>query len=155
MQGASRTESFTDFVRETQSHLLHALVAAFGPDIGAEASADALAYAWEHWDRVEDMGNPVGYLYRVGFHRGLRLKRRPIRLPTPEESHNPWIEPGLPKALENLSRQQRTAVLLIHGHGYTYREAADLMAVGASTVEKHVQRGMAKLRKALEVHADA
>lgn len=154
MQSVSRVESFTEFVRDAQPRLLHALVAAYGPDIGAEASAEALAYGWEHWDRVANMANPAGYLYRVGYHRGLRLRRSPVRLPAPTNSEHSRFEPGLPKALSRLSRRQRTAVLLVHGHGYTYREAGELMAVGTTTVEKHVQRAMARLRKALGVQAD-
>ena len=31
-----------------------------------EAAADAMAYAWRHWDTLASMANPVGYLYRVG-----------------------------------------------------------------------------------------
>jgi hypothetical protein len=29
---------------------------------GRDAAADALAYGWEHWERIKDMKNPIGYL---------------------------------------------------------------------------------------------
>jgi hypothetical protein len=45
---------------------MEALAAAAGIEAGREATAEALAYGWEHWDRVGSMENPVGYLYRVG-----------------------------------------------------------------------------------------
>jgi len=35
-------------------------------------TAEALAYAWENWDRLSSMKNPVGYLYRVGQSRARR-----------------------------------------------------------------------------------
>lgn len=148
--------AFTEFVRDVEPRLRHALAGAYGPDIGSEAVADALAYAWEHWDRISTMANPAGYLFRVGQRRGLRWFRRPPELPPPPNGHMPWIEPQLPVALSSLSTQQRIAVVLVQGHGYTYREAADLMGgIGMSTVSRHVERGMKKLRKALEVSVDA
>jgi DNA-directed RNA polymerase specialized sigma24 family protein len=42
-------------------------------------------------------------------------------------------------------------VLLVKGYGWSYREVADLMEVGVSTVQKHVDRALARLRKELEV----
>ena len=65
----SREQAFTRFVEETEPRLSYALAAAYEPEVGAEATADALAYAWEHWERIERMGNPAGHLYRVGQSR--------------------------------------------------------------------------------------
>jgi hypothetical protein len=45
-------ESFTEFVRDLEPRLKHALVAAYGTEAGIEATRDALADGWEHWDRV-------------------------------------------------------------------------------------------------------
>ncbi len=42
-------------------------------------------------------------------------------------------------------------MLLTSGYGWTFREVADLMDVGISTVQAHVERGMAKLRDSLGV----
>ncbi len=67
----------------------------------------------------------------------------------------PWVEPGLPRALARLSKQQRTAVVLVHAFGWTFREVAELTGVKPTTVQNHLERGLAKLRDALEVHEDA
>jgi DNA-directed RNA polymerase specialized sigma24 family protein len=151
----SRLESFTAFVDDVEPRLRHALAGAFGPDVGHESVADALAYGWEHWDRIAVMENPAGYLYRVAMRAAPRIARRLPDLPSPPPDEMPWVEPGLAKALGQLSERQRIAVVLVRGHGYTFREAADLMGgIGISTVEKHVERGMSKLRKALEVRID-
>jgi RNA polymerase sigma-70 factor (ECF subfamily) len=141
-------DSFTDFVRETEPRLMHALAAALGAQRGLDATADALAYGWEHWDRVGAMENPAGYLYRVGYRRGIRQRRRPI-LPTVEPHEMPWIEPGLPAALAALTTKQRVAVLLVHAFGWTYAETARVTGVSISTVEKHIERGLKKLRARL------
>ncbi len=152
----SRKESFTGFVLDAEPHLRRALVGSFGSHLGREALADALVYAWEHWDRISGMENPAGYLYRVAMRMAARSSRR-RRIPLERESTAdlPWIEPRLSEGLAKLSPRQRTAVLLVRGHGYTHREAADLMGgIGVSTVEKHVERAMGKLRRHMEVTVD-
>lgn len=63
---ADRTAVFTEFVELTEPRLRRALVASYGPAVGREAAVDALSWAWEHWERIDGMQNPVGYLYRVG-----------------------------------------------------------------------------------------
>jgi hypothetical protein len=80
----SREQAFTRYVKETEPRLSYALAAAYGPEVGAEATADALAYAWEHWERIERMGNPAGYRYRVaraarGAIDGRECSFRPLR----------------------------------------------------------------------------
>lgn len=148
-------DSFAGFVREVEPHLRRAVASAFGPDVGHEAVADALAYAWEHWDRIESMENPAGYLYRIAMRAAPRMNRRLPFLPSEQTDEMPWVEPGLADAMAQLSERQRVAVVLVRGHGYSHREASDLMGgIGISTVQKHVERGMAKLRKALEVRVD-
>ena len=57
MVEAVAVTSFTEFVRETEPRLKLALSAAFGRELGVEAPAHALAYGWEHWDRVKDLQN--------------------------------------------------------------------------------------------------
>lgn len=151
MTATVTTERFTAFVEFAEPRLRRALVTAYGELNGREAVAEALAYAWEHWDRVQAMTNPVGYLYRVGRTRGLWAFRRPSRLPRPDPSEAAWFEPGLPGALERLSEKQRTAVLLIKGFGWTYTEVAELWGVATGTVQQHVERGLAKLRAGLGV----
>jgi DNA-directed RNA polymerase specialized sigma24 family protein len=53
--------------------------------------------------------------------------------------------------LEGLSEHQRLAVVSVHGFGWTMREVADLTGVALTTVQNHLDRGLAMLRDALEV----
>jgi predicted RNA polymerase sigma factor len=55
---------FEPFARAARPRLVRALAPVRGEE-AADGAAEALAYAWEHWDRVGAMGNPIGYLYRV------------------------------------------------------------------------------------------
>lgn len=147
----TKADSFTEFVTETEERLRIALIATHGPDRGREAAAEALAYGWENWDRVRTLENPAGYLYRVGHNKARRMGRPMVSLPAVDSSREPWIEPGLPSALEQLPDQQRTVVALLHGLQWSMSEVADLLGVSKATVQKHADRGLAKLRRKLGV----
>ena len=66
--------SFEGFVKDSETRLHDALAALFGPQAGRDATAEALAYGWEHWERVRKMDNPIGYLYAVGRDRGRKAQ---------------------------------------------------------------------------------
>lgn len=145
-------DSFTAFVVAHEAQLRHSLSAALGSELGREAAAEALTYAWEHWERVRSMENPVGYLYRVGRDRGLRLLRRdPPVFTQPGFGRLPMVEPGLPKALARLSERQRVAVMLVHCFEWSLSEVASLLGISKPTVQTHVARGMASLRREIGV----
>lgn len=149
-------EAFISFARRVEPRLRYALVAGCGPERGIEATAEALAYAWEHWDRISQLKNPAGYLYRIAQRRAWRnhgVTEVPLMGPTPVADPPP-VEPGLEPALSHLSKKQRTAVVLIEGFSWTYQEVADLQGVARSTVQKHHDRGMAALRSEMGVSID-
>ena len=146
----SPPSDFEIFVRRCEPRLRHALVAVYGFEEGRDAAAEALAYAWENWDSLQDITNLPGYLYRVGQTRGRRRKKQRVLHESagwPEHR----FEPGLPGALARLSRRQRQAVVLVHGYGYSLREVADLTGITRSSVQRHAARGLALLRGKLGV----
>ena len=147
--------TYEEFVRRDGARLRAGLVAAYGPEVGADACAEALAYGVEHWDRVGPMLNPAGYLYRVGQSEARRHFRPRGYLPVVASNGLPEFEPGLAPALESLTEPQRVGVVLVHALGWTLREAADLLDVDVSTLRTHIARAMIKLRTALEVSVDA
>lgn len=143
--------AFAAFFRVAEPRLRRALVAAYGAEVGREATADALAWAWAHWDRVASMRNPAGYLYRVGQSAARRYRKdRVVSNPetAPDERH---YEPGLDAALARLTEQQRVAVLLVVGQGETLADAAAVLGIRVSTVRNHVARAMRHLRDSLGV----
>lgn len=147
---------FTAFVEEVEPRLSYALAAAYGREVGREATADALTYASEHWDRISAMSNPAGYLYRVSQTNSKRHRYTGPVAPAPPAPHRePWIEPELPRVLGAMPERQRVCVVLIHGMQWTQQEVADLLGVSRTTVERHLGRGMKKLRAGLEVATDA
>lgn len=148
----TRVDGFVEFVESNERRLRHALTAALGFDAGREAAAEALAYGWEHWDRVSVMANPVGYLYTVGRSKARRRlsPARPV-FPSIPEDRTPWFEPGLPAALAGLPERERIVVLLLYGFGWHMTEVAETLGVAKSTVQTHAERGMRKLRRKLGV----
>jgi RNA polymerase sigma-70 factor (ECF subfamily) len=139
---------FEAFTLNEGQRLKRVLMGHFGVDVGSEVTADALAYAWEHWERVRAMTNPVGFLYRVGQSSARRHWRwgRRLQLPREESAEVPLPEPELGAALARLRPPQRVAVLLVHGLGWTYDETAQAMGVPITTIRNHVHRGMKRLR---------
>jgi DNA-directed RNA polymerase specialized sigma24 family protein len=148
-------DGFPAFFAETEPRLRRALVAAYGPQRGREAASEALAYAWQHWERVSGMENPTGYLYRVGQSRTRPRLVPPLFPPLGDDRTDPWFEPELPAALEALSERERVATVLIEGFGWTYREVAEMTDVSISSVQSYRERGLQKLRAALGVTDDA
>lgn len=140
---------FDEFVGRVEPRLRRAFTGWCGVDGAHDATAEALAWAWEHWDRVSEMANPAGYLYRVGQSRSRR--RREGALPPPEALGLPEVEPALLPALAGLPQQQRTAVWLVHACGWTYAECAEAMEISPSAVGTHVSRALDALRASLEV----
>lgn len=144
---------FEVFAADAMPRLRRAFVGVRGPQGAADATSEALAYAWEHWNSVKAMENGVGYLFRVGQSR--TRPRRRLRLPPPSEARIPDVEPDLVPALLDLSPQQRGAVWLVHGCQWRHREVAEALDISASAVATHLDRGMTKLRERLEVDARA
>lgn len=144
-------QEFALFVNDVEPTLSRALTGTYGRDVGEEATRDALVYAWENWERVSQMQNPVGFLFRVGQSRSRRYRRKPVVLPEVSSDELPHIEPALPRALDELSERQRAALLLIHVEGLTERDAARAMGISRVTVRRHADRALNKLRSFLEV----
>lgn len=153
---------FERFVEHAEPRLRRALGAAYGPTVGRDAALDALSWAWQNWDRLRPMVNPVGYLYRVGqtaARREFRTRRHDEAVQTALEGHaapgglDPDVDDAheLESALDRLSPHQRTAVVLVHGFGLPLREVAETMEVSVATVRKHIERALDRLRTNLEV----
>lgn len=145
-------DCFVAWCKSVEPKLRLALMATYGPERGREATAEALAWAWEHQERLSGLERPVAYLYRVGQTR-TRVRRFRVLHGRPEWSE-PWVEPSLGRAVASLSERQRVAVILVHGYGWTFGEVAELLRVKVTTVQNHRDRGMTRLRSILEASSD-
>jgi len=142
-------ERFEELYARTEPAIRRALVAAYGRDLGNEATDDAFAWAWANLEKVLDLENPAGYLYRVGQSSAKALRPR-----TPPSTGRLWYSPievddRLAGALVRLTTKQRVAAVLHFGYALTYLEVAELMGISATAAQSHADRGMKKLRAAI------
>ena len=152
-------DGFAAFFVDAEPRLRRALVARLGAERGREATAEALAWAFEHWEEVEVMDNGVGYLYRVGVSRTrgrkpveadrLLAAAPPSGLGQPGAPEHQPVDPELWAAVMGLSDNQRVAVVLVHGYGWPMKDVADLLEVSVPTVGTHLRRGLRHLRRHL------
>jgi RNA polymerase sigma factor (sigma-70 family) len=158
MNSGARVEAlperaFETFVAADGERLRRALVASYGVELGSDAYADALAWAWEHWSRLAGMTNPVGYLFRVGQSATRRERRwhRPVALPRErDEVDTGELGAQLDDALVNLPARQRAVAILVHGYGYSYAEVSEMTGASLASVRSDLHRAMARLRSRLE-----
>lgn len=147
---ASGDGAFEQSLASEWSQVRRALLARYGAEIGSDAWSDVVVWAWQHRERLAAMANPSGYLYRVGqsaAKRQLRWYRSPPFLA--ERPPVDSFDGDVFAALERLKPRQRVAVLLVHGHGASYAEVADVLGVSVAAVTNYVHRGMRQLRRAL------
>lgn len=158
-QGERHDEAdFEAFVNAVGERVRRALVAGYGIEVGTDAAAEAMRVAWERWPEVATMANPAGFLFRVGQSQArphVRWQRRRA-LVDAEDVGGDGVDSAalldLFDALAQLRPAQRIAVVLVKSHGFTFREAADVMGISEAAVGNHVRRGLIRLRLTLEVH---
>ncbi len=144
-------EDFSEFFQAVEPRLRRALIAAYGPERGREATAEAFAWAWENRSMLETLEHPAACLYRVAQSRSRPRKDRALAEPAVVDEL--WIEPKLAAALQRLTAAQRTAVALVYGAGWTQAEAAQLLKVRPATIQKRLDRAMRTLRKEVKGQA--
>ena len=149
----STTSEFEVFVAADGLKLRRIFTARYGVEVGGDIHAESLAWAWEHWEKLRTMENPVGYLYRVAQSASRPHRRWKVRTSFPAHMPERWHvdrDPTLFASLQGLTDNQRTAVLMVHGHGWSYAEVAEALSCSVPAVTNYVHRGLAILRRDLQ-----
>lgn len=156
-------EGFEDFVQSHYEPLWRAFYLLTGNHEEAEDLAqEAFCRAFERWDRVRDMRNSVGYLYRIGVNAHRSVLRRlsmavkhSIRPGTPDDSIARVDErDAVRRLLAELPRGQREALVLVDWLGLTSEEAGQALGVAPGTIRVRVTRARRMLRERGEAAAD-
>jgi RNA polymerase sigma-70 factor, ECF subfamily len=116
---------------------------------------EAMARAYERWDRVRHMDSPAGYVYKAALNLFRRRRRRiglrqlfePVLAPDPAEAAG--VRGDLQRALRSISRQQREALVLVEWLGFDSDEAAQVLGIRPSSVRTRLHRAKIALRKQL------
>jgi RNA polymerase sigma factor (sigma-70 family) len=148
--------SFESFYDAERDGLFGALVLITGSRSEAEEIAqDAFLAVWRRWDRVGEMENPPGYLYRTAmnafrrrrYRASLALRRAVGRGPAEDAFAQVEARDAVDRALAGLSPRQRAALVLTELLGFSSEEAGRALGIKASTVRALSAQGREAIRR--------
>jgi RNA polymerase sigma-70 factor, ECF subfamily len=151
-----RSAAFEDLVEAEHANLYGALCLITRDRPEAEdVTQEAFLRVWERWDRVAEMDDPTGYLFRTAMNlwrkrrrRAALAVRRVIRLAPPrDELADVEAREVVVRALAALTSRQRAAVVLVDLFDHSSEEAARLLRIKAPTVRVLVSQGRAALKR--------
>jgi RNA polymerase sigma-70 factor (ECF subfamily) len=167
---AGRLEAFNRLVELYQDYLYAMIVRVVRErDLAEDAAQDAFFSAYRN---LASFSGPSfrAWLTRIGLNAARdilrRRKRRPSE-PYPEWEDDSWQPPAptaegpepltlaaqqraaLARAMEGITEDQRTAIVLYDVQGYDYAEIAQLTSVSVGTVKSRIHRGRLALRERL------
>ncbi len=118
---------------------------------------DAFLRVWERWDRVSEMDDPTGYLYRTAmnvfrsrYRRARLAARRAVGLAPRDEFAAADARRIAARVLATLTPRQRAALVLTDLIGFSSEEAGHALGVKASTVRSLATQGREALRRTTE-----
>jgi RNA polymerase sigma-70 factor (ECF subfamily) len=156
---AAGAASFEGFFLQERSELFRTLCLITRDRHEAEdLTQDAFVRVLERWDRVGEMNDPRGYLYRTAmnalrsrYRRAVAAAKRSVGMLRPDDAFAAIDErDATMRALATLSSRQRAAVVLIDLLGFPSKEAARMLGIRASTVRMHVSRAHAALKETMQ-----
>ncbi|KUL34641.1 RNA polymerase subunit sigma [Actinoplanes awajinensis subsp. mycoplanecinus] len=159
---SERDEQFHEFVADRRKWLLQTarLLTAGDPHLAEDLVQTALTKLYVSWAAFRRADNPDGYLRRVLVNAFLRERRRSWwrferpsdRLPDRTEAQpaSADLDPELSRALSQLPRRMRAAVILRFFHDLDIAETAAALGCSTGTVKSQTARALDKLRAALD-----
>ena len=150
------TLGFEGFFEDEHLRLYRALALMTADAHAAEElMQDAFLKVWERWDRVREMDNPTGYLYRAAMNLfrnrsrrvRLELRRRPVADGGADAFAAVEARDRVARALRGLTPRQRAALVLTDLLGYESAEAGELLHVKPATVRALVHQARESIRR--------
>lgn len=161
---AEREACFSAFVtlqRDRARRLAWRLVG--GDEAAAEdVTQEAFVRAYQALDRFRGEASLETWFYRILVRQAHNYRRwRAVRAlwhsesaaepadPTSAVQGDPGLRRRIAQALDQLSRRQREAFVLVHLEGFTVQECADFLGKPSGTVKSHLHRALVRLRAEL------
>jgi RNA polymerase sigma factor (sigma-70 family) len=151
------SEAFALFFKNNRGPVFRALLAGTLNRAAAEdATAEAFARAYAHWDTVADHPNPRAWVLRVAwnYHRSSWRRWEGRWSPDPPEpapaASEPWPDPDLVAAIRDLPQGQREVIVLVALGELTPSQAARVLGKAVGTVRSQLFRARVALRQALD-----
>lgn len=125
-----------------------------------DLSQEAFVIAWSRLDRFEGRSSFASWVCGIGYRLARDARRTRDRAMARDAdwlaaSDAPGAAPiedrmALAKAMAALPEDQRAAVALCLGEGFSHSEAAAVLGLPLGTVKSHVTRGRERVLRALE-----
>jgi DNA-directed RNA polymerase specialized sigma24 family protein len=149
----SPSEAFGLFYKNNSGPVFRALLARTLNRAAAEdATAEAFARAFRHWERVMSHPNPRAWVLRVAWNYQRSSWRRwegrwSAGLPAPAPlTAEPWSDPDLVAAIRALPQGQREVIVLVALGELTPAEIAGVLGKAVGTVRSQLFRARVALR---------
>lgn len=123
-----------------------------------------LLRAWRSFDQFQAGTNARAWLFRILFNvfyaQGRKVRSAPVLVPLSSRGRDAERESGTPvvlhdaaavsRALDELSSEHRSVLLLVVVEGFTCRETAEILSLPIGTVMSRLSRARQALRVRLE-----
>jgi RNA polymerase sigma-70 factor (ECF subfamily) len=163
---ADREERFSGFVASHRERAVRLAWRLVGGDQAAaeDVAQDAFLRAYRGLPRFREEASLSTWFYRILVRQAQSYRRwravREIWTPVleadaaaPGVAADPVLRRRIRRALEQLTRRQREAFVLVHLEGFSVREAAQILRMADGTLKSHLHRALTKLRQQLaELH---
>jgi RNA polymerase sigma factor (sigma-70 family) len=151
------SEAFALFFKNNSGLVFRSLLAGTLNRAAAEdATAEAFARAYAHWDTVADHPNPRAWVLRVAWNYHWSSWRKwegrwsaDLPGPTPLAAE-PWSDPDLVAAIRGLPQGQREVIVLVALGEMTPSQVARVLGIAVGTVRSQLFRARVALRQALD-----
>lgn len=153
---------FEEFVQRHFDSLAKTLaVVTFDKDLAADAAQEAFLQLHLRWHKVDELNDPVAWLYRVGINRCRDYRRRRVRaarlterlsaVASTAETGERWLpDLGFVDLVRNLPKKQRVAAILFYQADFSTAEIARVMHISEGAVKSHLHRAREALRPLAE-----
>ena len=149
------TVRFESFYADRRDRVARALALTLGDvHLAAEAADEAMARAYQRWDRVAAFDDPGAWVYRVGLNWATSVLRRRRRAPQPRAERGPTdvdppAEPAVLAALADLDVAQRAVVVCRFYLGLSEAETAAALGIRPGTAKSRLHRALRSLQPRL------
>ncbi|MFO0938602.1 MAG: sigma-70 family RNA polymerase sigma factor [Gemmataceae bacterium] len=169
---AGRTDEFGELVRRYQDRLYHSVLRMLdSPDDAADVVQDSFINAYQSLNSFKGDSEFFTWLFRIAFNAAISFRRKkratvsldgnragePIPHPADESSGSQpderlqkfEDEVILQRALNRLSEDHRSAIVLKDIEGMKYEEMAEVLGIAVGTVRSRLNRARLELRQLL------
>ena len=151
----SIVQNFDDFFGASKGDVYKALLVALGDaHLAEDATAEAMARAFQHWKKISGYDSPAGWAYRVGLNWATSILRRrkyesASAIPDVPVSGSDPYDGSLVTALRRLKPIHREVLVMRYFLDLDQRTIAQSTGVPTGTVKSRIGRALEALRKEL------